>query len=114
MVSFWGLYLTLMLCYVYNVICVYIVRSTPLFCMHVCIDRRHVSAGSKVRRRTRRLVATIGSPGPSHIVNRTSEGEKLPQERDAVFPNRDPGRDIPVRVVSEQGLLDMRPFEVLE
>ena len=38
----------------------------------------------------------------------------LPQERDAAFPRRDQGRDIPVRVVSEQGQLDTRPFEVLE
>ena len=36
----------------------------------------------------------------------------LPQERDAAVPSRDPGRDIPVRVVSEQGQLDTRPFEV--
>ena len=46
-----------MLC-IYIVICVYIVRSTPLSCMHVCMDRRHVSASMKVRRRPRRLVAT--------------------------------------------------------
>ena len=71
-VPFWGLYLTLMLCYVYIVICVYIIRSTPLFCMHVCMDRRHVSAGSQVHRRTRRLVATKSFLGTSCFVYQAS------------------------------------------
>ena len=93
----------------------YLVYSTLSLCMLVCMDRRHASAGMRIWRKLCRLVATKRKYPWAVAYREPGEREVyLPQERDAAFPSRDPGRDIPVRVVSEQGQLDTRPFEVLE